>query len=353
MSEVPAKRPTAEDIERLFLGPPARHTRGQVAEAAGVPSELAARIWRALGFAAPADDAVAFSDADVDALRRIGDMLADGLLDEKVVVRMARALGQTTARLAQWQAEIVLDSMTDPRGPADEELARVLETAARLLPDFEHLLVHVWRVQLAAVATRLSASAELVADSSSSRITLAVGFADLVSFTRYSRDLDESALAELVEGFEARASDVVAARGGRLVKALGDEVLFTAQEPAAAAGIALDLADAARRNDDGPDVRVGLAYGPILPTMGDVFGPTVNLAARLTAIARPGTIIIDSGMADGLIGVPGLEISKIRRRPARGFGVIQPYVLRAQTPEREHAGDSAGEPVTQAGEGAR
>lgn len=353
MSEVPAKRPTTEDIERLFLGPPARHTRLQVAEAAGVPSELAARIWRALGFAAPADEAVAFSDADVDALRRIGVMLEDGLLDEKIVVRMARALGQTTARLAQWQTEIVLDSLTDPRDPDEGELAGLLETAGRLLPDFEHLLVHVWRVQLAAVATRLSASSELVADTPSARVTLAVGFADLVSFTRYSRDLDESALAELVEGFESRASDVVAARGGRLVKALGDEVLFTARDPATAAGIAIDLADAARANADGPDVRVGLAYGPILPTMGDVFGPTVNLAARLTAIARPGTIIIDSGMADGLIGVPGLEISKIRRRPARGFGVIQPYVLRAETSDREHVGKPAGEPVAQAGEGAR
>jgi adenylate cyclase len=62
--------------------------------------------------------------------------------------------------------------------------------------------------------------------------------------------------------------------------------------------------------------------------MGDVFGPTVNLAARLTAIARPGTIIVDSGMAEALTGRPGLEVSKIRRRPARGFGVVQPYVLR-------------------------
>lgn len=352
MNEVPAKRPTAEDIERVFLGRPARHTRIQVAEAAGVPSELAARIWRALGFAAPADDAVAFSDADVAALRRIGALLEEGLLDEKVVVRMARALGQTTARLAQWQTEIVLDALTDPREPAaDAEVARVLEAAGRLLPDFERLLVHVWRVQLAAATTRLLVHAELAEGAPSSRVTLAVGFADLVSFTRYSRELDESALTELVEGFESRAADVVAARGGRLVKALGDEVLFTAQDPATAAGIALDLAEAVEQQG-GPDVRVGLAYGPILPVMGDVFGPTVNLAARLTSIARPGTIIIDSGMAEGLTGEPGLEICKIRRRPARGFGVIQPYVLRALPPEREEdrgkAGENAGEPAAQA-----
>lgn len=346
MNEVPAKRPTAEDIERVFLGPPARHTRHQVAAAAGVPSELAARIWRALGFAAPADDAVAFSDADVAALRRIGVLLEEGLLDEKIVIRMARALGQTTARLAQWQTEIVLDHLADTGEPvADADIARLLQTAERLLPDFEKLLVHVWRVQLAAAVNRLLAHDELAGGTPSPRVTLAVGFADLVSFTRYSRELDESALTELVEGFEARASDVIAARGGRLVKALGDEVLFTAQDPPAAAAIALELADAVRERHDGPDVRVGLAYGPILPVMGDVFGPTVNLAARLTAIARPGTIIIDTGMAEGLAGVPGLEICKIRRRPARGFGVIQPYVLRAVPADREQAGETGEQPA--------
>lgn len=349
MDEVPAKRPTAEDIERLFLGPPARHTRGQVAQAAGVPLELAARIWRALGFAAPADDAAAFSDADVAALRRIGALLEEGLLDERTVVRMARALGQTTARLAQWQTEIVLDALTDPGEPvSDADMARMFQMAGRLMPDFEKLLVHVWRVQLAAAANRLLATAEPDGGAPGTRVTLAVGFADLVSFTRYSRELDESALTELVEGFEARASDVVAGRGGRLVKALGDEVLFTARDPATAAGIALDLADALRERHDGPDVRVGLAYGPILPAMGDVFGPTVNLAARLTAIARPGTIVIDPGMAEGLADEPGLEICKIRRRPARGFGVIQPYVLRAVPPEREQAGETAGRPAGQA-----
>lgn len=341
MNEVPAKRPTAEDIERVFLGPPARHTRHQVAAAAGVPSELAARIWRALGFAAPADDAVAFSDADVAALRRIGVLLEEGLLDEKLVIRMARALGQTTARLAQWQIELVLDHLAGSgERVAEADLARILEAAERLLPDFEKLLVHVWRVQLAAAANRVLATDDLAP---SPRITLAVGFVDLVSFTRYSRELDESALTELVEGFESRAADVIAARGGRLVKALGDEVLFTAQDPPSAAAIALELADAVRQ--DGPDVRVGLAYGPILPVMGDVFGPTVNLAARLTAIARPGTIIIDTGMAEGLAGVPGLEICKIRRRPARGFGVIQPYVLRAVPADREQAGETGERPA--------
>ncbi|GAT65107.1 adenylate/guanylate cyclase domain-containing protein [Planomonospora sp. ID91781] len=321
-------RPTAEQIERLFVGPPPRYTRIQVAEISGIPQAFTERIWRALGFATLPDDEVAFTDADVAVLTRVRAMMESGLLDETTVIRMTRALGQTTARLAQWQAEIVIGAMLDPdRPPADADLAAVMELARELLPDFERVLVHVWRAQLAAAGTRLLAIADLAEEPAPpTRLTLAVGFADLVSFTRVSRELDEYGLAELVEGFESRAADVVAAHGGRLVKTIGDEVLFTAAEPATAAEIALELGEAVRR--EGPDVRVGLAYGPVLPMMGDVFGTTVNLAARLTAIARPGSVVADEALAGAVEGTAGIEVRRIRRRPARGLGVVQPYVLR-------------------------
>ncbi|WP_188191180.1 adenylate/guanylate cyclase domain-containing protein [Nonomuraea sp. SYSU D8015] len=320
MSSHPRGRPTAEDIERLLLGLPPRYTRAQVAARSGVSQELAARIWRALGFAQRADDAVAFTDADVGALLHVRRMLDRGLLDEETVVRMARALGQTTARLAQWQAEIMTSTMLRPE-PTDADLAAMLDTAQVMLPDFERVLIHVWRTQLAAAGTRLLALADLNDHPVPTRVPMAVGFADLVAFTRRARELDERELAGLVEGFESRASDVVATHGARLVKTLGDEVLFTAPTAAQAAAIALDLLDA-------EELRIGMAYGPVVPMMGDVFGTTVNLAARLTAIARPGTVLVDAELAGGL---DGYEIHKIRRRQARGLGLVQPYVLRRST----------------------
>ncbi|GIH21997.1 adenylate cyclase [Acrocarpospora phusangensis] len=322
MTTEPAGRPTSADIQRLFVGQ-ARYTRREVAASAGIPQDLSERIWRALGFATLADDAVFFTDADLAALRRIRVILDAGLLDEVTLIRMTRALGRTTARLAQWQAEIMIGALLDPGAtPTDADLARVMGAAELLLPDFEHTLVHVWRAQLAASASRQLALTEV----GENRATLAVGFADLVSFTRVSRELDEPALADLVEGFEARASDVIAQHGGRLVKTLGDEVLFTAAEPETAARMTLDLVDALGRGD--PGVRIGLAYGPVLPVMGDVFGTTVNLAARLTAIARAGSVVADAALAGSVTGLPGIDVLKISRRPARGLGVIQPYVLR-------------------------
>ncbi|MFI6791889.1 adenylate/guanylate cyclase domain-containing protein [Nonomuraea sp. NPDC050383] len=340
MSREGPRRPTAEEIGLLLAGAPASRTRTEVAAGAGVPQELAERVWRALGFPTHADDAVAFSEADVAALTRVRTMLDRGLLDEPTVVRMARALGQTTARLAQWQAEIIIGHLLPAEGePSDDDVARVFDTARALLPDFEHLLVHVWRAQLAAAGTRLLAMADLrpettpdprsetapgrvaTPEAAPGRVAMAVGFADLVAFTRRARELDERELADLVEGFEARAADIVAAHGARLVKTLGDEVLFTAPTPARAAAIALDLAGTA-------ELRIGMAYGPVVPMMGDVYGTTVNLAARLTAIARPGTVVVDSGLAEGLAGEPGFEVRGMRRRTARGLGVVRPHLLR-------------------------
>lgn len=321
-------RPTAEQVERLFVGPPARYTRAQVAEKAGVSQALAERIWRALGFATLGDDVAAFTDADVAALGRVRTMLDGGGLDEATIIRMTRALGQTTARLAQWQAEIMIGAMLGSDTPSDADLARVLALTEDLLPDFEQVLVHVWRKQLAAAGTRLLTMADVNDETGAVRVSIAVGFADLVSFTRRARELDEVALAELVEGFEAKASDVVAAHGARLVKTLGDEVLFTAPTARQAAAIALDLTEVFDGERDGPEVRIGMAFGPVLPVLGDVFGTTVNLAARLTAMARPGTVVIDEGLAEGLGDVSGVEVQRIRRRPARGLGLVQPFVLR-------------------------
>lgn len=312
------RAPTAREIERLLSGEPARFTRKQVAARAGVPGELAERIWRALGFATLADDAVAFTDADVEALSRVRTMLDRGLIDEETVVRMTRALGQTTARLAQWQAEIVVGALVPgSREPAASDLGRVLDTARALLPDFERVLIHVWRAQLAAASARLLA----VSAVGDEPVPIAVGFADLVAFTRRSRDLSEQQLAALVEGFESRAADVVAAHGARLVKTLGDEVLFTAGSPAQAASIALDLIGSR-------ELRIGLAYGPVLPMLGDVFGTTVNLAARLTALARPGTILVDPALATALRDDERFTVHRLGPRPVRGLGVVRPHVLR-------------------------
>jgi adenylate cyclase len=312
------------------------YTRLDAARLADVPSQFTDRLWRAFGFPRSADDAVAYTEGDIAALCRLARLMRDDVLTEDDVIRMVRAVGQTMGRLAEWQVDMMAVRLTgdsdEPPSPASVD--RLIETADKYLADLEPLLVHAWRRQLAAAGTRALVAAEATEDdSSSTRMIAAVGFADLVSFTAMSRDLNELELARVVERFEETASDMVAAHGGRLVKTLGDEVLFSADSPELGAEIALAIAEAVRKEPEVPDVRVGMAYGQILPLMGDVFGTTVNLAARLTAIARPGTVVVDAALAEALGESALYETVRIIRRPARGLGIIQPYVLRRTSEE--------------------
>jgi adenylate cyclase len=323
-----SSRPDPKEIEAVLLGGEARYTRDEAVRLAGAAPEFSDRVWRALGRAARGYAAVAFTDSDVEALRVTSELLKNGVVDEEAAIRLARAMGQTMARLAEWQTSILTTlSYAPEKGGADPGTGLV-GLAKDLLPEVESLLVHIWRRQLAASAARRIAFMESSDDAAPTYFPLAVGFADLVSFTTLSRELDEVELAEVVEGFESTATDIVASGGGRVVKTLGDEILYVANTARQAAEIALQLADGVKTHVEVPDVRVGLAYGPVLALLGDVFGTTVNRSSRLTSFARPGTILIDDALAELLRGEEALQVVAVRPRHAHGLGQLQPYALR-------------------------
>ena len=147
-------------------------------------------------------------------------------------------------------------------------------------------------------------------------------------FTSLSRTTSEEDLAALVERFEAETADVIAEHRGRVVKMIGDEVLFVVQSPTAAADIALGLMNW-RGEDDNPELRVGMAYGRIISWLGDVYGPVVNVASRLTSVARPGSIVVDRELATALEGEESYKLRKIRRVSVRGYSHLEPWVLRS------------------------
>jgi adenylate cyclase len=187
------------------------------------------------------------------------------------------------------------------------------------------LLVHAWRRHLAATVGWLAASPGDGDVATASPLT--VGFADLVSYTRLSQRLEQRELSVLVQRFEGLAADVVTGGGGRVVKTVGDEVLFTADTPAAGALVALALSEQMAIDEVVPDVRVGLAHGQVLRSLGDVYGPTVNLASRLTGLAQPGTVLTDPGTGQRLAGHPDLVLVPQRNRQVRGFGLMSTLLV--------------------------
>ena len=342
---------TPAAVEERLLGGPRRLCRRAVALSAGVSLLSVRKVWRALGLASVEDDEIAYTDADNQAVARIVGLVRRGVLDEVTAIACVRALGQTTDRLVSWQLEALVEQLCRPgdSGPGAAPAARsdgaggradgaaggrsaaglVLERIDDLADDLERLLVYAWRRKLAAAVAQLADGGEAPGSGSQE---LTVGFADLVSYTRLSQRLEQRELGELVQRFEGLAADVITAGRGRVVKNVGDEVLFTAEDPRSAAAIALSLSERMAVDDLIPDVRVGLAHGPVLRRLGDVYGPTVNLASRLTALAQPGTVVTDAATARALDGQRGLALIPQRRRQVRGFGQVQPLLIARSGP---------------------
>jgi adenylate cyclase len=309
-----------EALEELLLDGPRRYTRAQVAELAGVPGERTRQLWRALGFADVPEDDPAFTDADVTALARLSALIDSGFVEPGSEATIARAIGQSLSRLADWQTDMLAAVLAGAGTATDADVVRSTE---QLLPLMRELQDYVWRRHLAANAGRLFLSSPGAVD----RRELAVGFADLVGYTSRSRGMGGRELGAMVEDFEGLAADVIARHHGRVVKTVGDGVLYTCTEPADAVEIALRLPEEWTAVDR-PPLRVGAAFGPVLTRLGDVYSPVVNLASRLTSIARPSTVLVDQQLARRLRGMPAYRVRPLRRVSVRGYDHLQPWLVR-------------------------
>jgi adenylate cyclase len=318
---------TRQELEQAILGQAPDLTNDAVALAAGVPIDQARRLWRALGFPDLGEEA-AFTDGDLHALSTVIGAVDKGAIDFETAVRLTRAVGQTMAKLADWQVA-TLSARVEQLEAGDEATGSRIGSALRLAEQvgipFEKLLVYSWRRHLAAAVARVEALGAKDSDLHTTRVT--VGFADLVSFTALSNEMSEDRIGSMVEIFESRCADVVAARSGRVIKTLGDSVLFVSGDPVRAMDIGLSIVDVIGRDSRLPDVRIGLSTGSVIMQLGDVFGPPVNMAARLTGVARRNRVITDPATADLL--PPGqFDCRPLPARPLRGFGLVEPVAVR-------------------------
>lgn len=310
--------PALEELERFLLGGPRSLTRHEVAARAGVPIERAEVLWRALGFTRTGDDDVFFGEADVQAMQLAARLSELGAIDESQEASIVRTAGRAYARLADWQTRLMAQLVPEDVSPED---MRAL--AEELIPMMESLQLYVWRRHVLATSSRLMLQA-----SPEDGTELSVGFADIVGYTSQSRRLSRVELEQLVEHFETVTNEVVTRHGGRIIKTLGDEVLFVADTPTDAARIALELVEVHGIDPLFPQVRVGAAHGTVLSRLGDVFGPVVNLASRLTSIGRPGRAMIDRGMADALEQQAEFSVRRSRRTSVKGYERLEPWSLR-------------------------
>lgn len=299
-------RTAAERLEEILLDGKRVLDRREAAKLGGISTVSARKMWRALGMSQANESDKAYTVSDAHALRIWAKPVADGLIDQTTALSLARAIGQTTDRLVVWQMETLVEFLTEEKGLTDPEARRdALQVVEDMIDPLQKMLTYSWRRNLADVMGRLNVNVSdgLAMDNrqgwydSSMPLARAVGFIDLVSFTRLSQKMEPRQLANMVQEFQGMAYNIVATGGGRVIKTVGDEVFFAASTPLAGAEIAMTLMERVTAAEDLPQARVGFVWGRVLSRLGDIFGSSVNLAARLTAVADPGTIFTDEETA--------------------------------------------------------
>ncbi|MGO8871678.1 MAG: adenylate cyclase regulatory domain-containing protein [Acidimicrobiales bacterium] len=315
-------------VDRMLVPAKRRMTQAEVAETTDIPVDVVRRFWRALGFLDVDEDELAFTDMDIEAVRLFQSMVAMELVDVDSAVQMARVIGSSMARIADAEAgpgstPIILGS-----GDSIIDADAFARQAGASLPAMGRLLEYVWRRHLQAATRRAMLLRARHSDEGLSPV-VAMGFADMVGFTMLSQHLGDEELAAVVARFEELAHDTVVALGGRVIKMIGDEVMFVVQDATSAAEIGLSLAEAYASDDLLSDVRVALAIGPVLVQDGDYYGPVVNLASRLVGVANPGTVLVSDEFRTALAeeGDAGFETRALRTRTLRDLGRVQVWKL--------------------------
>jgi adenylate cyclase len=293
------RRAVAEDrlallpVERVLAGGGRRYTVEEVVERSGLERERLEAQWRALGLAIPDDDQPVFTEPDVEAAQRIAALREAGIPDEGML-EMARLLGMTMAQLAAANRRLIGETYMQP-GDTEYEVATRLAMAARIFsPMMADSLAYLLNVHLREqIRHDAIGVAEVSAGSLGSAQEVTVCFADLSDFTRLGETLPPEELGAVTGRLGELASSVVSSPV-RLVKLIGDAAMLVGPEPDGVLDSALDLIDAAEAEHESfPLLRAGVAAGPALPRAGDYYGRPVNLASRITDVARPASVLVD------------------------------------------------------------
>ena len=313
---VAAGRLTLLPVERGIAGDGARYSPREIAELSGGDLQLLQRASAALGLPYPDPDERSLHEADLEAARRVKAFLDAGL-PEDGILQVARTIGMATARIAEANRELMLRTLMRP-GDTERDLAlRFSGAAEHMLPIFEPLLLYAQRAHLLEQIRRdVIGTADLASGEMGTTTEVSICFADLVGFTKLGDEIEPEELGMVASRLEEMAS-AVAEPPVRLVKTIGDAAMLVSTEAEAMTDAALRLVEAAEQeSEEFPRLRAGIARGPVVAQAGDYYGRPVNLASRITAIAKPGSVLADSASKSA---AGAFEYSYAGERRLKGF----------------------------------
>jgi adenylate cyclase len=314
---VAAGRLTLLPVERALAGEGPRYTAREIAAEAGVELEMLQRFSAALGVPYGDPDERRGTEADVEAARRIKAFLDAGL-PEDGMLQVARTIGMGTARIAEANRELIVRTLTRPGDTERDVALRFAAAAEYMLPLAGPTVVYALQAHLLEQIRRdVIGAADLASGEIGGTVELTVCFADLVEFTRLGEEIAAEELGMVAGRLEEMAS-AVAEPPVRLVKTIGDAVMLVSTEAEPMVGAALQLIVAAEsEGQQFPWLRAGLASGPTLPQSGDYYGRPVNLASRITGVARPGSVVLDEATKEA--AGEGFAYSYVGERRLKGL----------------------------------
>ena len=282
----------------VHVGGEPRYTPRECAEAAGLDLELATKLRRAMGLPVVLPDERSLGEADMESLKLAAQFLEGGMPEDDLL-SVTRVLGRGLGQAAVVMRRTAMNMALEP-GLSERQLAERFGQVAGLLtpatiPIMEQTLkLHLRQMQAGEVAR----TAERRDGSLPGARDISVGFADLVGFTRLGENVPPEELGNVASRMEDLASDVLGPPV-RLVKTIGDAVMYVSEDPTALLGASVDLSRAAdEQGEEFPQLRVGAASGQAITRGGDWFGRPVNLASRITAIARPSSVVVSEPLKD-------------------------------------------------------
>jgi len=282
------------------IGAPRSLTAEDVVERSGISLEFLLASRRAMGLPIPEPGEAAFTEDDVESARRSVFATGAGITEEDML-ELLRVLGHGLAQAAETMRALPL-KLVLKAGISELELAQHYgEAVAQLYPMVDPLMSHILALHLRhATETDIVGAAERDGGRLPGSRRVAIGFADLVGFTRLGEEVPPDELGRLAARLEAIALEVTSPPV-RLVKTLGDAVMLASPEPEPLVHTALGLIDGAEsEGGDFPELRAGGAFGSALSRAGDWFGQPVNLASRITSVARPSSLLVDSRLYESV-----------------------------------------------------
>ncbi len=334
------KRAVAEDRLALLpvereLGAETRFTAEQVAEQSGVEVEALLRQRQALGLPVPERDERVLTEQDLEAALRLRGFREAGLPDEEMA-EISRVLGMSMARIAEATRLSIAKAFTRPGDTELDVALRLAEAARQMAPLLGTLFEHVYTLHLRELIRQDTIQqAQIAGEKMPGASDVAVCFADLVEFTKLGERIPADGLGTVATRLAEIAGDAVAPPV-RLVKLIGDAAMLVSSDTPQLVGAALSLVEAADAEGEGfPQLRAGVSFGPALSRGGDWYGRPVNLASRITDIARPGSVLCDEEVANEA-GDDGYRWSFAGERKLKGIGGgVRLFRARRREPDRE------------------